>query len=45
VRYRPALGFETALNEFTTRRESAYDPWVADACLPAFNETGYKIEV
>lgn len=43
--YRPALGIDMALNEITTRRGSAYDPEVVDACLRVFNEQGYKIEV
>jgi PAS domain S-box-containing protein len=40
--YRPALGFDKALEEITTNRSKLYDPDVVDACVEVLKEGRVK---
>ncbi len=40
--YRPALGFEKALQEITLRRGTLYDAGVVDACVKLFAENRFQ---
>ncbi|MDM8001058.1 MAG: PAS domain S-box protein [Dehalococcoidia bacterium] len=40
--YRPSIGVEKALDEIATNKGILYDPAVADACIAAFTEQGFK---
>ncbi|MDD3518397.1 MAG: PAS domain S-box protein, partial [Chromatiales bacterium] len=42
--YRPKRGIEEALAEIEQGRERLYDPEIADACLRAFRERGFRLD-
>ncbi len=42
--YRPALGLDAALRELNKSKSTLYDPKVAEACLDAFLDRGFKWE-
>ncbi len=41
--YRAALGIDTALDEITNKRGTAFDPVVVDACVRLFREKSYVL--
>jgi HD-GYP domain-containing protein (c-di-GMP phosphodiesterase class II) len=40
--YRPTVGADKALEEITKNSGILYDPAVADACITAFTQAGFK---
>ena len=40
--YRPSIGADKALDEISKNRGILYDPAVADACITAFTQAGFK---
>jgi len=42
--YRPALGLDNALREIATSKGTLYDTDVAEACLSAFLDRGFKFQ-